>query len=131
MDAAPVIARGHNLAIFVPPVPAAAAPHLQAIPEHRLTLIITADADRAVALAGAQTRMFAVSGLARAARRLAAGAPELLAVAAADALQLLQRSQLKCAEFQTVVLAWPEQLDDEGERRLARSWRKRPATRSA
>ena len=118
MDAAPVIARGHNLAVFVPPVPAAAAPHLQAIPEHRPTLILTADADRAVALAAVHAPAFAVSGLARAARRLAAGAPETLAVAAADALRLLQRSQLKCAEFQTVVLAWPEQLDAEGNEAL-------------
>ena len=118
MDAAPVIARGHNLAVFVPPVPAAAAPHLQAIPEHRPTLILTADADRAVALAAVHAPAFAVSGLARAARRLAAGAPEALAVAAADALRLLTRSQLKCAEFQTVVLAWPEQLDAEGNEAL-------------
>ncbi len=121
MDAAPVIARGHSLAIFVPPVPAAAAPCLQAIPESRPTLVITADSDRAVALTDACTRpdVFAVSGLARAQRRLAAGLPALLVVAASDALQLLKHSQLRASEFRTVVLAWPEQLDEEGREALS------------
>lgn len=121
MDAAPVIVRGHNLAIFVPPVPAAAASCLRAIPEHRKSLVLTGDADRAVALADAcaRTDSLAVSGLARALRRLAAGLPEALFVAAADALQLLKRSQLRAAEFETVVLAWPEQLDDEGREALS------------
>lgn len=121
MDAAPVIARGHNLAVFVPPVPAAALPCFAAIPAHRPTLVLTADADRATLLADAAAwgGSLAVSGLARAARRLAAGTPEALFVAAADALQLLKRSQLRCAEFQTVVLAWPEQLDADGGDALA------------
>ena len=121
MDAAPVIARGHNLAVYVPPVPAAAAPCLQAIPEDRRTLILTADADHAVALADTHALAggaLAVSGLARAQRRLGAAAPRALFVAAADALQLLRRSQLKAAEFETVVLAWPEQLDEEGSEAL-------------
>ena len=121
MDAAPVIARGHNLAIFVPPVPAAAAPCLAAIPEHRPTIVVTADADRAVALSGACGRpgSLAVSGLARAHRLLAAGPRDFLFISAADALQLLTHSHLKCADFQTVVLAWPEQLDDQGQSALA------------
>lgn len=116
MNASPVVARGHNLAALIPPVPAAAAPYLLAIPETRPTLVVTADADRAVALLDAAPRAagLAVSGLARAQRRLAAGLPACLAVSAADALQLLERSALRAAEFQTVVLAWPEQLDDEG-----------------
>ena len=116
MDAAPVIARGHNLAVFVPPVPAAAAPCFQAIPENRPTLILTADSDRAVALADTCGRgnVLAVTGLARAERRLKRAPPALLFVAAADALQLLKRSQLRCAEVGTVVLAWPEQFDEDG-----------------
>ncbi len=120
MDAAPVIARGHNLAVFVPPVPAAAAPCLEAIPEHRRFLVLTADADRAVALADACARpgSLAVSSLERAQRKLAADAPEAVFVAAADALRLLERSQLRSAAFETVVLAWPEQLDDEGREAL-------------
>ena len=120
MDASPVIARGHNLAALVPPVPAAAAPFLQAIPEHRPTLVIAADADRAVALHDAAPRAgaLAVSGIARAQRRLATGLPSCLSVGATDALLLLKRSALKTPEFQTVVLAWPEQLDDEGREAL-------------
>jgi hypothetical protein len=116
VDAAPVIVRGHNLAVFVPPVPAAAAPCLAAIPPHRPTLVLTADADRAARLADACARpgSLAVSGLARAQRRLAGGLPDVLFVAVTAALQLLKRSQLRCGEFRTVVLAWPEQLDDEG-----------------
>jgi hypothetical protein len=116
VDAAPVIVRGHSLAIFVPPVPAAAVPCLAAIPPHRPTLVLTADSDRATLLADACARpgSLAVSGLARAQRRLAGGLPDVLFVAAADALQLLRRSQLRAGEFQTVVLAWPEQLDEEG-----------------
>ena len=116
MDAAPVIARGHNLAVLIPPVPAAAGPYLQAIPEARPTHVITADADRAVALHDACPRApaLAVSGLARAQRRLAAGLPSFLLVSAADALQLLKHSALRAPEFQTVVLAWPEQLDEDG-----------------
>jgi len=78
VDAAPVIARGHNLAILAPPVPAAAVPYLQAIPDARATLVLTADADRAVALLDATGELdatrsaLAVSGLARAQRLLGA-----------------------------------------------------------
>ncbi len=116
MDATPVIARGHNLAVLTPPVPAAAAPLLQAIPESRSILVLTADADRTVQLETVFSRpdVLAVTGLARAQRRLAAGRPGVLIVGAADALALLKRSALRAAEYETVVLAWPEQLDDEG-----------------
>lgn len=120
MDAAPVIARGHNLAALIPPVPAAAVPFLQAIPDTRPTLVLTADADRAAALHDADPHQgtLAVTGLARAQRKLAAGLPLRLLVGAADAVQLLKRSALRAAEFQTVVLAWPDQLDDEGSEAL-------------
>ena len=120
MDAAPVIARGHNLAVLIPPVAAAALPYFQAIPEHRPTLVVTADADRAVALLEACPRgaPLAVSGLARAQRRLAAGLPGFLLVSAGDAVGLLKRSALRATEFQTIVLAWPEQLDQEGREAL-------------
>ena len=116
MDAAPVIARGHNLAVLLPPVPAAAQPYFHAIPETRPTLVVTADADRAVALLEAcpAAPSVAVSGLARAERQLAAGPPRFLLVSAGDAVRLLKRSALPAPLFQTVVLAWPEQLDEEG-----------------
>jgi ATP-dependent RNA helicase DeaD len=119
VDAAPVIARGHNLAVLVPPVTAAALPCLRAIPEHRPTLVITPDGDRAVALSlEAPRASIAVSGLSRAQRRLAAGVPAFLFVSAVDALALAKRSALRTADFQTVVLAWPEQLDDDGREAL-------------
>ncbi len=123
MDAAPVIARGHNLAVLLPPVPAAATAYLQAIPDTRPTLVLTADADHAAALLDASApagprAALAVSGLARAQRLLARGLPAQLFVSAADALRLLKRSALKTAEFRTVVLAWPEQLDEEGREAL-------------
>jgi hypothetical protein len=116
VDAAPVIARGHNVAVLLPPAPAAALPYLQAIPADRRALVVTADADGAVALAdgAALAPALAVSGLARARRRLAAGLPRFLCVSAGDALRLLERSALPAAEFQTLVLAWPEQLDPAG-----------------
>ncbi len=123
MDAAPVIARGHNLAVLLPPVPAAAAAYLQAIPDTRPTLVLTADADRAAAFLDVPAlptarAALAVSGLARAQRLLARGLPALLFVSAADALRLLKRSALRAAAFRTVVLAWPEQLDEEGREAL-------------
>jgi hypothetical protein len=120
VDAAPVIARGHNLAIVVPPVPAAALPYLLAIPEGRPTFVVTADSDRAAALAAALPRgpSLAVTGLARAQRKLASGMPDFLFASAPDALQLLTRSALQVAQFQTVVLAWPEQLDEPGREAL-------------
>ncbi len=120
MDAAPVIARGHNLAALVPPVPAAAAPYLHAIPDQRPTLVLTADADRAAALSRTlpDRSSIAVTGLARAQRRLAAGGPARLFTSAPDALRLLKRSALGAAAFETVVLAWPEQLDEEGREAL-------------
>ncbi len=116
MDATPVIARGHNLAVLTPPVPAAAASLLQAIPDSRSILVLTADSERAVALETVlrRTDVVAVTGLARAQRRLAAARPGVLLVSTADALALLKRSALRAAEYETVVLAWPDQLDDDG-----------------
>jgi ATP-dependent RNA helicase DeaD len=119
VDAAPVIIRGHNVAALIPPVTEAALPYLLAIPDRR-TLVLTPDASRAVAFADALVAAgrdpagtVAVSGLARAARRLAPGMPAWVLVAAEDAAALLRRSALKPAEAQTLVLAWPEELDEE------------------
>lgn len=120
MDAAPVIARGHNVAVFVPPVTEAALPYIIQVANRR-TFIVAADADRSVALADAvQPRLvaegrsqLAVSGLTRAERRLAAAEPDVLLAGAADAVVLLRRSALKPATFGAIVIAWPEQLDQE------------------
>jgi hypothetical protein len=121
VDAAPVISRGHNVAAFVPPVTEAALPYVLQIDDRR-TIVITADADRAVAFANALESglvalgksHLAISGLARAERRLAAGEPDVLLAGAADAVVLLRRSLLKPAAFGAIVVAWPEQLDEEG-----------------
>jgi len=120
VDAAPVIARGHNVAILVPPVPAAAVPYLLAIPAGRPTMVVTADSDRASALAAALPRgsPLAVTGFERARRKLASGTPEVLLASASDTLRLVTRSSLTLAQFRTVVLAWPEQLDERGREAL-------------
>jgi len=119
VDAAPVISRGHNVAALIPPVTETALLFLLPIQDRR-TLVLTPDAARAVALGAAleaagraSEDVVAVSGLARAARRLAAATPAFLLVGVEDALALLHRSALKPAEAQTVVLAWPEELEPE------------------
>lgn len=125
MDAVPVIARGHNVALCLPPVPEALSPLLAAVPKRPL-LVLTSDRDRALECAR-------TSGLSDA--RVASGGPPpaaspssqpsppsppaVLFVGAADALDLLERSSLRAAEFATIVLAWPEQLDEEGGAALA------------
>ena len=108
------------MAALIPPVPEAALPYLLAIPDRR-TLVLTPDASRAVALAGALARagrdaerIVVVSGLHRAARLLASGFPPLVLSSVEDAAALLRRSALKPADAQTVVLAWPEELEPEG-----------------
>jgi ATP-dependent RNA helicase DeaD len=120
VDAAPVIARGHNVAVLIPPVVEAALPCLLAVTA-RPTLVLTPDASRAVAFARAlegagrpAEELIAVSGLARAARRLADGEPGVLLAAVQDAVVLLQRSALKPATAKAVVLAWPDELEPEG-----------------
>ena len=112
MDAAPVIARGGNVAAFVPPVTEAALPLIQAA-TRRPALILTADADRAVSFA-AWPEVFAASGLTRTQQRLAAGVSGVLAAGVTETLALLRRSALQPSAFELIVLAWPEQLDEEG-----------------
>ena len=113
MDAAPVIARGHNVAVFVPPVTEAALPVIRAV-TRRPVLILTADASRAVELADALPGAVAVTGLERARLRLSGGTPDVVACGVDAALALLTRSALHPAAFACVALAWPEQLDEDG-----------------
>ena len=113
MDAAPVIARGHSVAAFVPPVTEAALPYIQAA-DKRPTLVLTPDADCAAQLADALPGAFAVTALARAQHRLASTAPDVVVAGVPEALALLRRSALHPGGFASVVLAWPEQLDEEG-----------------
>jgi ATP-dependent RNA helicase DeaD len=120
VEAVPVIARGHNVALFVPPVAGAALAQLRHIPNHPI-LVLTSGAERALELAeepwpeGSEARpsRLAVTGLSRAARRLSDAPLELVLAGAADALALLKRSALRPAQFRAVVIAWPEQFDEE------------------
>ena len=116
MDSVPVIARGRNAAVFLPPVVEAARPLLAAIPA-RPVLLLAPDADRAGALATLIDAR-AVSGLARAEQRLRQGPPDSLGAGLADALALLHRSALVPSAYTAVVVAWPEQLDAEGKEAL-------------
>jgi ATP-dependent RNA helicase DeaD len=121
VEAVPVIARGHNVALFVPPVAGAALAQFRHIPNHPV-LVLTSGADRVPELAEepwpagseSQPARLAVTGLSRAARRLAGELPGLVLVGAVDALALLKRSALRMAEFRCVVIAWPEQFDEDG-----------------
>jgi len=99
------------VAVFVPPVTEAALSLLKAA-EKRPILILAADADRAVSFASWDA-VFAVSGLTRAQQRLAAGTPDVLAIGILDGMALLRRSALQLSAFSVVVLAWPEQFDEE------------------
>lgn len=118
MDAAPVIARGHNVAVFVPPVTEAALAVLRSGGK-RPALVLTPDSSRAADLADGLPGAFAVTGLERARIALADRQPDILVSGAGEALALLTRSALHPSKFACVVLAWPEQLDDEGDAALA------------
>lgn len=117
MDAVPVIARGHNVAVFVPPVTEAALPLLLAAPG-RPMLLLTADPDRAVSLASGIPGAFGTSSLTRAQKRLGQATPDVTAIGVLDAMALLRRSALQPAGFRAVAIAWPEQLDEEGSQAL-------------
>lgn len=104
-----MIARGHNVAVFVPPVERSAAPLLRAVPRRPL-LVLTADFTRAADLAclddglpGTVVR----SGLATVA------GDAVCYAAATDAADALGRSRFQPALFRALVLAWPEEFDDE------------------
>ena len=118
VDAVPVLARGHNAAVFLPPVVEAARPLLAAIAARPL-LVLAPDTDRAAQLSALLDGVTAVTGLARAEQRLRRGTPESLGMSLADALALMHRSALAPAGFAAIVLAWPEQLDAEGKEALA------------
>lgn len=113
MDAAPVISRGHNVAVFVPPVPEALAPVIAAA-SRRPLLILAPNADLAVRLAEhAAAGAFPVTGLERARLRLLSRPPDAVSAAVEDALELLRRSALHPERCGLLVIAWPELLDQE------------------
>jgi hypothetical protein len=119
-DAAPTAARGHNLVILVPPVPAAATPALAGLLSRlgagKAALLLAAESDLDewggrlhLLAAGSTLHVHIARGVGRGARRLRADPPvDLLACSPATALALHRRSVLRPETLSSVVLAWPE-----------------------
>jgi hypothetical protein len=104
VDAVPVIARGHNAAVLLPPAGGALAPLLAAIP-HGPILVLASDRDAALewAVAAGEGALVLTPGAASVA------AERLAVCGAADALELMKRSLLRPADYAALVLAWPEE----------------------
>jgi hypothetical protein len=117
VDAVPVIGRGHNVAVLVPPVSRALRALLEAVPKRPL-LILATSTERALDLATAAGPQ-GVSVAAAKPREPYPGDHSAVAVGAGEALALLTTSALHPAAFAAVVLAWPEELDEEGTAALA------------
>jgi len=117
VDAVPVVGRGHNVAVLVPPVSRALGPLLEAVPK-RPILIIAASHERALDLATAAGHP-GVSVAALRPREPYPGEHAVLAVGAGEAVSLLAASALHPAAFAALVVAWPEELDEEGRAALA------------
>ncbi len=113
VDAVPVIARGHNVAVCLPPVTEALSLLLAAVLKRPL-LVLTSDRDRALECARTSGLSDATIASTGAPGASYPGERSALFIGIADALDLVGRSSLRTAEFAAVVLAWPEQLDDEG-----------------
>ncbi|MEO8029588.1 MAG: DbpA RNA binding domain-containing protein [Gemmatimonadota bacterium] len=124
-DLAAAAARGTNLIVEAPPSPWHGLPVLAGLlsapserPRHLLVLAPAAALDEwseaiaPLALA-AQLPLLTAAGPARAARQLAAFPSWILLTTPAIALNLVQRSALKCAELTGLVIVWPEQLGAE------------------
>lgn len=123
-EAAPSAARGHNLALVLPPCPAAATPALAGLLSRvgegagGLILAPAGQLDewgRVVHhVAGSSAlRVQAAHGTARATRRLRDGAVDLLIATPETALALQRRSALRTEGLAWVLLAWPEAWEDE------------------
>ncbi len=119
-DAAPTAARGHNLVVVIPPVPAAATPPLAGLLSRlgggRVGLLLGAESDLdewagRLHLLAANTglHVHVARGVGRAIRRLR-GEPavDLFACSPETALALHRRSALRPERLSSVVLAWPE-----------------------
>ncbi len=124
-DLAAAAARGTNLIVEAPPSPWHGLPVLAGLlsapselPRHLLVLAPAAALDEwseaiaPLALA-AQLPLLTAAGPARAARQLAVIPSWMLLTTPAIALNLVQRSALKCAELTGLVIVWPEQLGAE------------------
>lgn len=123
-EAAPSAARGHNLALVLPPCPTAATPALAGLLSRlgeAATGLVLAPAGqldewgRVVHhVAGASAlRVQGAHGTARATRRLREGAVDLLIATPETVLALQRRSALRSEGLAWVLLAWPEAWEEE------------------
>lgn len=114
MDAVPVIARGHNVAVLLPPITEALEPVLQAVARRPL-LVLASTRGRAwelPAVADLGEDQVPVSAFRAAVEPVHAGRAVRLGVI--EALTRLRASRLHLAGFTAIVLAWPEELDEDG-----------------
>jgi hypothetical protein len=123
-EAAPTAARGHNLVVVAPPVPAYAAPAvaglLSRLGEGARGLLIAppSQLDEWGTLVHqlsrhTELRTQVARGTARAMRRLRAGAVDLVIASPETALALVTRSALSMDSITGLFLAWPESWADE------------------
>jgi ATP-dependent RNA helicase DeaD len=113
VDAVPVIARGHNVAILLPPIAEALAPVLQAIARRPL-LVLASTRERAwdlPAVTDTDEDQVPVSAFRSGVEPVHQG--RALRLGAAEALERLRASRLHPSAFAAVVLAWPEELDED------------------
>jgi len=114
-EAPAALERGRPVMLVIPPAPAQAGALWDLVSKPSAgalsAVIICADAEAAVEWTDAAPsglRLHPVTGLARAARLLSAGAVDILAGAPGDLTALVSRSALKLEHVPTVVIAWPE-----------------------
>jgi len=123
-DVAPTAARGHNLVVVTPPIPAYAAPALAGIlsrvergkPALILVPSVQLEDWGAVIADLAQDASLSVQigrGPSRAMRRLRQESLDVLVTTLETALQLVARSALRMETVGALVLAWPESLPED------------------
>ena len=121
VDVVPTAARGNNLVVVTPPAALHAVPGLAgaisalAARESAILLVLVAEPvmaewESVISAVAATTghRVHAARTLARASRRLQAGAIDILLASPEAALALVQRSALKTEQVAAVFMAWPE-----------------------
>ena len=114
MDAVPVIARGHNVAVLLPPITEALEPVLHAVAKRPL-LVLASTRERAwelPAVADTGEDEVPVSAFRAAVEPVHDG--RALRLGVAEALTRLRASRLHLSAFAAIVLAWPEELDEDG-----------------
>lgn len=118
-EAAPTVARGHNLVAVTPPVAAYATPSVAGLLSRlgsggpALLLCPPAQLEEWGALVHRLTqdvslRVQVARGTARVMRQLRAGAVDLVVASPETALTLVSRSALRIETIATLLLAWPE-----------------------